>query len=175
MRKIFLLISLLAFTIFSCKDESKDVEKVESKPQTFDVTLNMVVPKDDKFQLFYTDESVVDFDEKKSIWIDVKGSDSPQDIIFQLPPDEIPSNIRIDLGTNETQSPMKLNSFEMSYFSKSFTLKDSLILSHFVIGEQLMYDKKTSILTPNKGKAEVYDPLLYPQSIIKDEIIKLVQ
>lgn len=177
MKSKFIIACLLfAITLISCKEEktTEEVKTVE-KPKTFDVTLNMVVNQDDNFQIFYTDESTPEFDEKKSLWIPVKGSANPQDIIFNLPEEVIPSNIRIDLGNNEKQIAMKLNSFKMSYFDKSYELKDTLILKNFIIGDQLKYDKATSTLTPNKGAATNYDPLLFPQDNLKEEIEKIVK
>ena len=165
----------LSVVLYSCKDIKKEEATVTKKSETFDVTLNMVVKNDDNFQLYYTDESTLDFDDKKSFFVPVKGSESPQDIVFNFPEDVIPSNLRVDLGSNAKQVPMKFNSFKMSYYDKSFVLKDSLVLVNFVIGDQLQYDKKTGILTPNQGQAEVYDPLLYPQSNLKEEILKLIK
>ena len=165
----------LSVFLYSCKDIKKEEATITEKPETFDVTLNMVVKNDDKFQLYYTDESTLDFDDKKSFFVPVKGSESPQDIVFNFPEDVIPSNLRVDLGSNAKQVPMKFNSFKMSYYDKYFVLNDSLVLVNFVIGDQLQYDKKTGILTPNQGQAEVYDPLLYPQSNLKEEILKLIK
>jgi hypothetical protein len=171
--KIILLILLIA-VFFSCKDQKNEAPE-ETKSTTFDVTLNMVVKQDDNFQLFFTDETMPNFDEKKSIWIPVKGSDKSQDIVFQFPEGEIPTNLRVDLGNNSKQQPMKLNSFKLNYFDKSYELKDSLITKNFVIGDQLIYDRKTSTLSPNQGKSPVYDPFLYPQSNLIEEISKLVK
>lgn len=166
----------LSSVLLSCKDDKKkDEGKTEEKVETFDVSLNMIVKKDDNFQIFYTDEATPNFDEIKSMWLPVKGSETAQDIVFHLPEDVIPTNVRVDLGNNAQQLPMKFNAFKMKYYDKSYELKDSLILTNFVIGEQLQYDKKTSILTPNQGKAKVYDPLLYPQDNLKDEIVKLIK
>ena len=177
MKSKFIVASLLlSITFYSCKDDKKTEEvKPVEQVQTFDVILNMIVKQDDNFQLFYTDESTPGFDEKKSFWLPVKGSENAQDIVFHLPEDAIPTNIRIDLGNNEKQVPMKLNNFKMKYYDKSYELKDTLITRNFVIGDQLIYDKTTSTLTPNKGNAPIYDPLLFPQDNLKEEILKLIK
>ena len=169
------LFILLSLSIISCKNETKTEEVQEKKIETFDVTLNMIVKEDDNFQIFYTDYTTPGFDEKKSFWIPVKGSEAAQDIVFHLPQDEIPTNLRLDLGNNAKQLPMKLNNFKMSYYGKSYELKDSLITRNFVIGEQLKYDKNTSTLTPNQGNVPIYDPLLFPQDNLKEEILKLIK
>lgn len=165
----------LVTILFSCKEDKKEEVKTEKEKVTFDVSLNMIVKQDDNFQIFYTDEATPNFDEIKSMWLPVKGSENAQDIVFHLPEDVIPLNVRVDLGNNEKQLPMKLNNFKMKYLDKVYELKDTLILTNFVIGEQLKYDKATSTLTPNKGTAKIYDPLLYPQDNLKEEIQKLVK
>lgn len=164
------------FTLLSCKEEKKEeVAKVEEKPQTFDITLNMVVKQNDSFQLFYTDESTPSFDEKKSIWVEVKGAEAPQDIKFSLPKDELPTNFRVDLGQNKGQTAMKINSLSFSYFDKNKTLKSNEILSYFVIGETVIFNPQTGDLDFTKSDMNAYDPMLYPQDVLKEEILKLVK
>ncbi len=167
---------LFSLAFISCKDDKKkDSTAKEEKAQTFNVTLNMVVKQDDNFQIFYTDETTPQFDEIKSMWLPVKGSETAQDIVFHLPEDVLPTNIRLDLGNNSKQTAMKLNSFKMEYYGKTYELKDSLITKNFVIGDQLKYDKATSTLTPAQGNAQAYDPLLFPQDNLKEEIIKITR
>lgn len=176
MKSKLIAVFLLAATVFSCKDNNKEeAAKPEEKVETFDVTLNMVVTKDDNFQIFYTDQADPNFDEKKSVLVPVKASATAQDIVCHLPEDVIPTNLRVDLGNNAQQAPMKLNNFKISYFDKSYELKDTLILRNFVVNDQLKYDKPTSTLTPAQGKATIYDPFLYPQDNLKTEIEKIVK
>lgn len=173
--KLIIASLLLSVAFYSCKDDKKsEAVKAEEKPKTFDIALNMTVKQNDRFQLFYTDEATPGFEEKKSVWVDVKGSEKPQDIIFNLPEDEIPTNLRLDLGVNNKQPEMKFNSFSLSYFDKNFTLKDSSILQFFVPG-QIEFNKETSTIKTNQGSAVAYDPMLYPQDNLKAEIQKLVK
>lgn len=174
--KTKLVVVLLTILTVSCKkEESKTEEKPSEVLKTFNVKLNMIVPENDNFQIFYTEFETEGFDEKKSLWMPVTGKDEPQIITFKLPQDVLPTNLRIDLGNNENQKPMKFNSFKMEYYGKSFELKDTLILKNFIIGDQLIFDKQSSTLTPKKGDNEIYDPLLYPQDNLKVEIMNIVK
>jgi hypothetical protein len=177
MKTKFLIILAVIF-MMSCKKEKEDnnlPQEPQKKVETFNVKLDMVVHEDDNFQLFYTEFEDEGFDGKKSLWTSVKGNEEPQEIVFNLPKDVIPLNLRVDLGNNENQKVMNLNSFEMEYFGKTYSLKDSLILQNFIIGDQLIYDKENSTLTPNKGSKDLYDPMLYPRNNLKKEIEKIVQ
>jgi len=173
MRKISLII-LLCFA--SCKNDSKqDVQNISKDPEVFEVKLNMIVESDDSFQIFYTQSEGEQFDEKNSIWKEVKGSTEPQEIVFKFNEDVLPNNLRIDLGVNKNQMPMKLISLKMEYFDKAYELKDTMILKNFVISEQLDYDKSTSTLFLKKQNFSFYDPLLYPQDNLKQELLNLIR
>lgn len=175
MKSKLLLVSLIFSIAFvSCKDDvKKDVEAPkEEKSKTYDVVLNMVVTKDDSFQLFYTDEATQPFDDTKSIWIDVKGAPTAQDIVFKLPEGEVPANVRLDLGVIKTQPEMKFNSLTFKYFDKSFQLKGAQILTYFVPG-QFTFDKQTLAIKTLPG--DVYDPQFYPQSNLSQELTKIIK
>lgn len=173
MKKISLFIFL---ALFSCKNENKqENQEIVKEPEVFEVKLNMVVENDDSFQIFYTQTEGEQFDEKFSIWKQVKGSPEPQEIIFKFNEDVLPSNLRIDLGINKNQKPMKLISLKMEYYDKIYELRDTMILKNFVISEQLNYDKSNSILSHNKKDFPNYDPLLYPQDNLKEELLKLIR
>jgi hypothetical protein len=177
MKSKFFIASLVITAFFtSCKEESSKGEIiVEEKPQTFEVILNMVVKNDDNFQVFYTDDLVLQFDEKKSIWTTVEGSEVAQDILFSLPVDDLPSNFRIDLGNNKDQNPLILNSITFKYFDKIKKLNSKEILTYFVIGEKVVFNQETGEIDFTKCDKINYDPLLYPQDNLKEEIKNLVR
>ena len=75
-KKILLL--LLLTTIFiSCKDDKKTEESVAEvqKALTFDVTVDLIIKKDDELILFYKDNSISYFDAKNTVYFGVKGSE----------------------------------------------------------------------------------------------------
>jgi hypothetical protein len=179
MKSKFFIACLVVTTLFiSCKEEKVKEEVVlEEKVETFEVILDMVVNNDDNFQVFYTDDLVPQFDDKKSIWTTVKGLETAQKIVFSLPQDDLPTNFRIDLGNNKDQKPMILKSITFKYFDKIKTLTSKEILTYFVVGEKVIFNQETGEIdfTKSESEKEFYDPLLYPQDNLKEEIEKLVK
>jgi hypothetical protein len=177
--KIFssvLIILLLA----SCKNEAKkEVKQDETKlPETVGVTFNVLVQKDDVFHLLYTEDSSLNFSDDKSIALRVKGSDQPQDIIFKMPVDVFPTNIRLDIGENKDQGEMAVNSIKGSYYTSSFEHKEpaSFVKKWFYFNDfQLSCDEKTNNVKAVIGKDGRYVPLMWCNEVIRDEFIKLAK
>lgn len=179
--KTILLSGLIMMSLFACdKKEPSKTEVTENKVQDdkeiFKVTLNAVVTKDDTFQLFYMEDDSKPYDEKKSMYVEVKGSDAPQDIVFNLPKDELPYFLRLDFGLNKQQSEITVKNFKIDYFGKTFEVKDKMFFNYFVINEETMKkDTVKSTLTPLKLKDGGYDPMSYSELGLQQEIKKLVQ
>jgi hypothetical protein len=93
----------------SCKKDEKAAEGnapsteavVNDNVTTF--TLNAVVKKDDSFQIYYKQDNDVQapFDEKSSMYVEIKGSETAQDIVFRLPKDVMPTMLRFDFGVTK--------------------------------------------------------------------------
>ena len=103
---------LLLTTLTSCKNE-KSVDNLEVvTPQvvdeSFKVTVDVVVKKDDDFCFFYTDGSGPAF--KDPIWTGVKGSETPQKVTYTIPDENFPSEIRLDFGMKKDQEDIVLKS-----------------------------------------------------------------
>jgi len=172
----------LAVTLTACKDEKKD-EKIEASTEKaieqdksiFTVTLNATVKKDDSFQIYYKDTDADPFDENKSLFVEFKGSESPQDIIFNLPKDVVPTFLRIDFGTNKTQSDISVNNFKINYLGKTFEVKGSGFFDYFYGNELAKIDKNGSLITPILSKDGVYDPIFCSAEGLKNQIDLLIK
>ncbi len=174
-RLILAFITLLS--VVSCKNEEKleKVEKIEEPKvdNLFNITLNATVLKDDSFQVYYREQGDSTYDEKKSLFVEFKGSKSPQNIIFKLPENVIPEFIRLDFGTNKEQSPIKVNSFKLSYFGKEFSVNGSDFFNYMLVEQATMkLDKATSTVTPILSNGS-YDPITSSELALKTEIEKI--
>jgi hypothetical protein len=170
---------LLVFTLFSCKDEKKPaaVETPKEKAsQTFDVTLNVTVKKDDSFHLFYTEDETINFDEKQSVWVELKGKETSQDVVFRLPEDVIPTHLRLDFGINKEQEDMTVNNFKMEYMGKKFEAKGPDFFTYFYPNlECTNVDKEKGLVMPIKKGDAYTGPMFYPQIGLTDQINLLVK
>ena len=173
---------LVTVTLFSCKnDEKKEIDQVAiEKPvldkNIFTVTLTAVVKKDDSFQLFFKNEDAAPFEDKKSLFIEFKGSDQPQDIVFRLPQDEVPNYLRLDFGVNKEQSDIFINKFRIDYLGKNVEIKGNEFFSYFY-GNELneKIDAKAGKITPFITKEGNYDPMCASAEGLKKQIDVLLQ
>ena len=180
-KNIFFACLILSIVLGSCKqEENKTVvnpTEVEAIKNSFKVTLTATVTTDDNFQMYFSqDDYEASYQEKNSVWVSVKASEKPQDIVFVLPEDVIPNYLRIDFGTNEKQKEIRIQNFKMNYFSKSFEAKDSLFYNYFIPNDCVtIVDKNKSIIQNIKSTDGRYDPLFYSEKALYDQIQLLIK
>ena len=183
MKKIVLLSLIFVTTFVSCKNnEVSEKESVstegsaEVKQDTvFTITLNATVLKDDSFQVYYKNDEMGKYEEVNSLFTEFKGSDKPQDIVFRLPDGVIPDNIRLDFGTNKEQSEIKINSFKMSYFGKTFETNGSDFFNYLLVETKTAtFDKDKATLKPLLVNG-TYDPQATSEKALFEQIQKIIK
>ncbi len=180
-----LILFTVVFTFLSCKKEAEGNENktdsttavVEVDKDLVKVSFDLVVKKDDNMHLYYTQDGSINFDEKQSVWMPVKGNESAQEVTFKLPKDVFPTALRVDFGhgKNEAQSDVELKSFRLKYLDKKFEVKDTLIFNYFYPNkDNTIVPAKTAILK-RKTKDQPSGPILYPHEPLTIELKNLVQ
>lgn len=181
MKKIILL--LLFTSLFSCKNETKNEENlVTAEKEVFDKTLMRVVfkiiaEKDDKACLFYTEDGTINFEDKKSIWADVKGSKNQQELVFTLPKDVLPTQLRIDLGrgVNPEQTYYDIKGFRIEYLDKKFEVDNTNVFNYFYANKDInIIDPNSTVLKKIKPEQETA-VMLYPHTPLSEELLKIIQ
>jgi hypothetical protein len=166
---------MILLVLVSCKNEKSEEPKDQATklPETFNITFNLIVKKDDTFSLLYNEDKTLNFSGERLISSIVKGSDAPQDVIFKLPADVLPTNIRLDLGKNKEQDPIVVNSMKAKYFDKIFETKGNVVKNYFYFNDfQLAPDEKTSTVKA-VVKDGSYFPMMWSNELITTEFEKL--
>ncbi len=158
------LIFLASIALISCKNE-KSVEElpvVEEQPKVSEVNLvlDMVVPKDDVFQVFYTEDGTANCSEENSVKVNVTGKPESQKITFEFPENKRINYLRIDIGENPEQGELKFNNFLFTNFGATIEFKGNQIFEYFFPNEMFKLNFETATLSPGEKK-EVYDPIMY--------------
>jgi hypothetical protein len=173
---------LILTTLFvGCKNE-KSVDDLEVKSNevvdnTFKITLKAIVKKQDDFALFFTQDGSINFFAVKPMWQGVKASETEQDIVFTLPPDSYPTQIRFDLGLKADQGDVIIKGIKMTCKGKVFEANGPSFFTYFRAAEaQCTADASTgtvkSIVTKDGTRI---CPSLYPLEALKPELEKLLK
>jgi len=177
MKKVVYSAVLLAAVVVSCKKETQ-VDKLPTIPavsSNVEVTLDILVEEDDKFQLFYTEDGSIDFNGEKLVSASVTGQDKSQTVTFALPNDAKPNNLRLDLGERADQEEMKLNSFTLKFNDKKFKISGQAFLEYFRTNGNLVVDAEKGLMKPTELSGAPYDPMFYPNQILTDTLTKIVK
>lgn len=178
-KNIFLSL-LVLFVIASCKNSTEkkgsDENNAELK-ETFDVSFNLTIPKDDTFQLYYTQDGTLNFSDDKSVKSVVKGNATAQDVLFKLPADVLPTQIRLDFGDNPEQGNIVVKNMKIKYLSKNFDVnfdaKNLLTHYFYLLDTQVKYDEATSSIIMLKPEGQRYDPQMWSNQFLSDQMGKL--
>lgn len=164
------LLLIVTFLYYGCKNEKPidDLKLVnhEIERSKVYIELDIIIPKDDIFQIFYTEDGTDRYFGENVVSMEVKGDKKAQKLIFELPEDKKINYFRVDIGSNIEQGPIKLNHVVYKYFNKSIRLNGNLFFEYYTINDFFKLDPQTNNLLPLANK-EGYDPILY----IKDASI----
>ena len=170
--KVILVSLFLSLAFLSCKNEIKKEEvkpAEEVKANTFDVTVDLILKKDDELVLFYKDESITYFVEDMTVWAGLKGSEALQTAKFSIPEGILPNNIRIDISSKKEQEPIVIKSIGFSYEGRSFSVKGEDLEKYFTPNEYIKFNPSTATATLLKIK-DAYDPFFLTKETLFPEI-----
>jgi hypothetical protein len=178
MKKKFLVALILVTTIFtSCKNEKKadqpEVKVPEVVDNNFKVTIDVIVKKDDDFCLYYTDGSGPDF--KEPIWSGVKGSETSQKLVYVIPKENFPSQVRLDFGLKENQEAITLKSVTFEYKGSKREIAGAELGIYFRPDEsKCTFVASTGLIKALVKGGKRQSPSLYPQeAVLGPELLKL--
>lgn len=178
MKKHILALLIISMAVIGCKDDKKvEEEKAPKVDNFFKVSFDLIIKKDDNIHLYYTQDGTLNFNEKNSIWVPLKGSETVQTITFNLPEDVVPTHLRVDFGAgiNEQQSGVDIKSFAMNYFDKKVIANGLSFFDYFYINESnTKVDKGTSILQ-RLDKKQSGGPMVYPQTLLTQKIQEMTK
>jgi hypothetical protein len=178
--KVKILAGIVFITVFfsACKDEkSKDnqsvVEEKKESESKVSITVEMIVPVDDSFQIFYTEDGTLNFNEQKCVRVNVVGKPTPQKIVFNLPDEVAFTFLRFDVGENKLQKEMTIGNFEVKYYDRKFEAKGNMFFQYFAPNDQLKVDNARSAFVPLDK--DPHDPIFSPLDTLGKELDKLIK
>jgi len=134
--------------------------------------LEMIVPEDDVFSVFYTEDGSFNYSAEKMLKRNVKGNNQPQLILFKFPEAAKPTAIRIDIGVNPNQQKIMFKRFAFNYFDKQFIINHAF-LKYYRTNAFFRFNSKKKVFIPTKTK-EKYDPILFCKPALVKQLKQLI-
>lgn len=172
MRNVFLIFLVIALC-FSCNNRKKEkiaevnkskellknIKNSAKSTNHFQVDIEALVEKADNFQLFYTEDYMLSFSGDSKITTYVKDSIDYQIIRFNLEENIFPERYRFDIGANQNQDKIEINSISVRYENKEIVisrnyLDEYLIKNEYIEGQNGNY----TLHTIEKNGEVTYDP-----------------
>ncbi|MBC7524227.1 MAG: hypothetical protein H7239_07300 [Flavobacterium sp.] len=161
-----ILLILFTVCLLSCKNDNKENNKQEVKEvaqNIFKVSINVIAKKNDDFCLLYTEDGSINFT-KGSIWQNLKGSENEQQVVFYLPKDAYPTQLRIDFGVNKEQGDIVLKAIVCEYNGKKKEIRGNDLGLLFRPDEtKCTYDSATGLIKAISKNGQKQSPSFYPQ------------
>lgn len=172
--KYGIAVCFVLLTLAGCKnDKQAEPENVKTAEPAIQVVVDMVVKKDDVFQLFYTEGQTLNFG-PQSIYINVPGKNESQQIVFDLPNDAVVGNLRLDPGQNQQQEEMTINGFTIKMGDKELVLSAADFFKYFSPNNCVKINPEKFSFTGLKADG-IYDPLFYGNYYCMEALKKLNQ
>lgn len=164
-----ILAAAISISMYACGEGPKDRRtqipvQQEAEMSGIGVYLNVVVPRDDVFEVYYFQQGQDGFSPGDYVSKNIKGSPMPQDVFFELPEGVYPERLRLDFGKREDQGPMKLASIGLFYNQKEYVFTKSEILKGFKPSKFMDLDTDDLTLTTRAIDSR-YDPYLYSMRV----------
>lgn len=178
--KFFAILSVVALTVASCKDESKKVDKgtiatEESVKQNFNVEINAMVSAKDDFAVYFTEDGTNNFTANQAVWSGIAATGNIEKVNFELSEEIIPTLIRLDFGMNKQQGDVVIKNIRMSHNGKDFSFQGSDFFKYFIKTDEFKTEVNPAdgTLIIVKGDGDYKTPYFYPTQLLIDEIAKI--
>lgn len=171
MKSKFLFLGIVLMTLINCKNNNSDLSTENKKEQDLSnrlkITVSLIAKTDDNFCMLYTDNGTINFGDK-AVWTSLKGSDTPQNLVFLFPKDEFPTLFRLDLGHSNEQKDILMKEVKFE-FQKNIRVLKGIEIGAFFRGDSSNcdYDYKTGIVKPKMLNGKRLSPTLYPHENIQ--------
>lgn len=152
--KKYIILIVLGIIFFGTLYYFLDKKQIEASEIVLEV--NAIIPENDIFYVYYLQDGVTSWSDENSVYQRINGSGKSQKLRFILPINKPINSIRLDIGANKSQGPMKINSLVLSSKTGKFVIKEN-IYDYFEANNYLK--DKDGLFIPNIVSGR-YDPFL---------------
>lgn len=163
---------LFGFLFISCKEDKapEETNDIAKEEVPFTITVNAVVDQDADFQIYFNEDGSEDYTAEQYVNLAIKGSQEAQDLVFILPNDVSPMNLRFDLGSTKELKEVKFNSINIDFNGKNLSIPKEGIFRSFYPNMQVVADTINATAKINVKEGELYDPIIGATPELKKQI-----
>ena len=158
---IFLVI-LLNILLTSC------YECCNGEDYQFRIRLEIIVTKNDTFQIYYLTKNQKEFVEKLSVKVPIKGNIKEQFIEFCLPAE--PTDLRIDFSKNTINNELKIQSALFENQDNQTFILGNMFHLYFRGNEYVKYNNEASSYDFQQIPNKTYKPSIIARKIMKHRL-----
>lgn len=165
-KKLTILVLIACFACKQGKNEYKKQSSIINDKEIvkLELLLNVKVPKDDVFEVYYYESGEKTFNSENFIFKRVKGSEDVQTLTFEIPNNVYPERLRLDFGKNTDQEEMTLVAATLKYGNKKYMFSNLEINEQFKPSKYMLFDPETrEIITQEINNK--YDPYFYTMKV----------
>lgn len=178
--KFLAILSVIALTAVSCKDESKKGDEVSTATevpvkQNFSVEIDAMVSAKDDFAVYFTEDGTNNFTGNQAVWSGIPATGNVEKVYFEMSEDIIPTLIRLDFGMNKEQAEVIIKTIKINYYGKNFSFQGADFFKYFIKTDEFKTEVNPAdgSLKIVKGEGEFKTPYFYPTQLLIDEIAKI--
>lgn len=127
----------------------------------FVVILDILAKQEDNFQLFYTEDYLLNFSVDQMLTKSFQGAENFQKVVFHLPKNVFPDRYRFDVGSNTNLKELKIKSLTIRYGKNEIVISQKLIKDYLMPNIYIEHDDASNIYylkSVNSKGVLPYDP-----------------
>lgn len=169
---------LIFWAIFSV------LSKKELKPTKIVIDLETMTLENDIFYIYYLQEGVKKWSDENSVHQRISGSETVQNLQFELPINKPINRLRIDIGANKNQKPILLKSITISSatgvikinndFLKSFDLNAYAILTDNRFSPKILNNRYDPFLVSKPNISKALENLRNPKQQFNSSLVYFI-
>ncbi len=158
--KVVVFIGLILF-VASCKKNSSTITKSEELiiSDYLTVSIKGKLIEDDVLEVYFAENIRDQYNVRDKLRVSIEGSMDFQNIVFKLPERVYPMKLRIDLGTNNHETPVEIMEIKLSTGGKNKIIKANEIKKFFRSNQYIETKPESNKFLRRKVNG-VYDPFL---------------
>lgn len=175
MKYLFFIVTTITLLFFESCNKSTQENTTSNDTNTIQVIVETKFLNNDKIQLFWATDTPDAFKAEKSQTTTIYGKNDMQKLVFELPKNVRPKNLRIDFGgSNPNQPPISIKNITLKYKNDSIDGDNGKYETMWFGNGSMKYSPESLeyVLAPDNGS---FDPILMGNEQLQKELIKLLK